>query len=191
MKSPFASPPRGPSRHTTALVLLAHLGGCGGGDAPTSPGSPRPSASASPSPGGAVAGAYVLEIRPSAACGMGGPVTFPMIASATTPGGAGPYPGVQVLVAGEAETLEIEVLTTGPAVSGGFGTTERGALASESVRAWINAIGTGEVTRASDGRGQILAGRLTGYVAFGHAAGPEGSLGSCTSIDHSYSLRAR
>jgi hypothetical protein len=114
-----------------------------------------------------------------------------MVAAATTPGGAGPYPGVQILVAGEMETLQLEVLSSASGINGGFGTTERGALASEAVRVWINAIGSGAVTRAADGRGQILTGRLTGYIAFGHAAGPEGSLGSCTSVDHAYSLRIR
>lgn len=193
MKSAFASPPKGTSRRAAALVLMAHLGGCGGADAPNTPSSPSPGASVSPSPqaGGALAGPYTLELRPSAACGMGGPVTFPMAASAAAPAGAGPYPGVQILVAGEVETLELEVLATASGINGGFGTTERGALSNEAVRVWINAIGSGAVTRAADGRGQILSGRLTGYIAFGHAAGPEASLGSCTSVDHAYTLRTR
>ena len=39
--------------------------------------------------------------------------------------------------------------------------------------------------------GQVVGGRLAGYVAFGHAAGPEGSLGSCDSVEHSFTLRVR
>ena len=173
MKRPFA-----------ALLAIALMAGCGGSDAPTDPSSPRPSVSPSPQAGGAVAGPYVLEIRPAASCGMGGPLTFPMVAAA-----AGT--GVQILLAGDGPMLELELLSVASALNGGFGTTEVGVLSNEAVRLWMHAIGSGAVTRAADGRGQVTAGRLLGYVAFGHAAGPEGSLGSCDSIDHSFVLRVR
>jgi hypothetical protein len=118
---------------------------------------------------------------------MGGPLTFPMTAA---PAGTSPYPGVQVLFAGS-ETLEVELLSSAGTVTGGFGATEEGALANETVRLWIHAIGTGAVTRAADGRGQVASGRLAGYVAFGHANGDEGSLGSCESTNNSFVLRVR
>jgi hypothetical protein len=118
---------------------------------------------------------------------MGGPLSFPMTAAAA---GVTPYPGVQVLVVGS-DTLELELLSATTTLTGGFGTTEVGALANESIRLWIRAIGSGPVTRAADGRGQVVAGRLAGYIAFGHASGPEGSLGSCDSVEHSYTLRVR
>jgi hypothetical protein len=118
---------------------------------------------------------------------MGGPLTFPMTAAAA---GTSPHPGVQVLLAG-AENLELELLSSSSTVTGGFGTTEEGALANETVRIWLHAIGTGNVSRAADGRGQITTGRLAGYVAFGHAGGDEGSLGSCDSTSHSFVLRVR
>lgn len=191
MKRPFATPPKGTSRTAAALLAGVLIAGCGGKDAPNDPSSPRPSASPSSQAGGAIAGPYVLEIRPAASCGMRGPMTFPMVATAASPGGAGPYPGVQALVVGEGETLELEVLSAASAIAGGFGTTERGALASEAVRVWMHALGTGSVTRAADGRGQVAAGRLAGYVAYGHASGPEGSLGACDSADHAFSLRVR
>jgi len=191
MKRPFARPPKGVLIPKAALLAAVLFASCGGPDAPGGPSSPGPSASPSPQAGGAIAGAYVFEIRPAPACAMGGPLTFPMTATATAAGGAAPYPGVQVVVTGEAETLELEIQSLASAISGGFGTTERGALATEAVRVWMHAIGTGPVSRASDGRGQVLAGRLAGYVAFGHAGGAEGSLGACTSIDHSYTLRVR
>jgi hypothetical protein len=118
---------------------------------------------------------------------MGGPLSFPMNAAAA---GASPYPGVQVVLAGS-ETLELELLSSAGTVTGGLGATEEGVLANEAVRMWIHAIGTGPVTRAADGRGQVASGRLAGYVAFGHANGEEGSLGSCTAVDHSFVLRVR
>jgi hypothetical protein len=185
MKRPFARRPGGALRHAAALAAIILIVGCGGADAPHGPSSPSPPPS--PQAGGTVAGPYVLEIRPAAGCGMGGPLSFPMTAAAT---GVAPYPGVQVLLAGS-DTLELELLSAATTVTGGFGTTERGALANESIRLWIRTIGTGPVTRAADGRGEVVSGRLAGYVAFGHAGGEEGSLGSCDSVEHSFTLRVR
>ena len=119
---------------------------------------------------------------------MGGPLTFPMTAVAA---GTSPHPGVQVLVVGDVRLLELEFLSAATTLTGGLGTTEDGILANEGVRMWIHAIGTGPVTRAADGRGQIAAGQLAGYVAFGFANGSEGSLGSCDSVAHSFALRVR
>jgi hypothetical protein len=187
MKWPFPRRAGAALRRASASVALLAAVGCGGADAPGGPSSPSPPPSASPQAGGALTGAYVLEVRPAAACGMGGPLSFPMTAAAA---GTSPYPGVQVLFAGS-ETLELEFLSSTTEVTGGFGTTEDGALANETVRLWIHAIGTGAVTRATDGRGQITAGRLAGYIAFGHANGDEGSLGSCDSSGHSFILRVR
>jgi predicted small lipoprotein YifL len=172
MKWPFA-----------ALLLASQMTACGGSDGPTNPGSPSPSISPSPQ-AGPVAGAYLLEIRPAGSCGVGGPLTFPMVAAA-----AGP--GVQVLVVGDGRMLELELLSASSTLTGGFGTTEAGVLSNEAVRLWLHAIGSGPVTRGADGRGQVAAGRLAGYVAFGHAAGPEGSLGSCDSVEHTFVLRVR
>ena len=170
-----------------APIVLLFAVSCGGSDAPGTPSSPSPSSAPSGAPGGALAGAYLLEVRPAASCGMGGPLTFPMTAAAA---GTSPHPGVQVLLAG-AENLELELLSSSNTVTGGFGTTELGALGNETVRIWLHAIGTGAVTRAADGRGEITSGRLAGYVAFGHAGGEEGSLGSCDSTSHSFVLRVR
>src|SRR5688500_7304375 len=130
MKWPFARRPRGAVGHAAALLAAALIGSCGGDDGPMHPSSPSPTVSPSPQPGGTIAGPYAFEILPAASCGMGGPLTFPMMATAAGAGGAGPYPGVQVLVAGEGETLELELQTVASRVSGGFGTTERGALSN-------------------------------------------------------------
>ena len=186
MKRPFARRPGGAFRRAAALAAIGLIVGCGGADGPHGPSSPSPPPS--PQAGGAVVGPYLLSIQPAAACAMGGPLSFPMVAAAA---GVTPYPGVQVLVVGEGETLELELLSGGSALTGGFGTTENGALANEGVRLWIRAIGAGPVTRAADGRGEVVSGRLAGYVAFGHAGGEEGSLGACDSVEHSFTLRVR
>lgn len=188
MKWPFTRRPGTALRRASAPVAILLAVGCGGAGAPHEPSSPSPPPSSSPPAGGALAGPYLLEVQPAASCAMGGPLTFPMTAAAA---GASPYPGVQVLVAGPGETLELELRSTAGTVTGGFGTTEDGALANETVRLWMHAIGTGAVTRAADGRGQVASGRLAGYVAFGHANGEEGSLGSCDSVSHSFTLRVR
>ena len=153
MKWPFARRPGGALRQAAALAALVLIAGCGGADSPNGSSSPSPSPS-SPQGGGTVAGAYLLEIRPAAGCGLGGPLAFPMTAAAA---GVSPYPGVQVLVVGS-DMLELELLSTAAALTGGFGTTEQGALANESIRLWIRAIGSGAVTRAADGRGHDAAG---------------------------------
>jgi len=185
MKRPCARRPGGAFRHAAALAAIALIVACGGADGPQDPSSPSPSPS--PQAAGPVAGPYLLEIRPAAGCGMGGPLTFPMTAAAA---GVTPYPGVQVLLAGS-DTLELELYSAASTLTGGLGTTEQGALANEAVRLWMHAVGSGAVTRSADGRGQVATGRLSGYVAFGHAGGPEGSLGSCDSVEHSFALRVR
>lgn len=185
MKWPFARRPGGAFRRAVALAAIVLIAGCGGSDHPHGPSSPSPPPS--PQPGGAVVGPYLLTIRPAAACALGGPLSFPMMAAAS---GVAPYPGTQILLAGS-DTLELEFLSAALTLTGGFGTTEDGALANEGVRLWIRAIGAGPVTRAADGRGEVVSGRLAGYIAFGHAGGEEGSLGSCDSVEHSFTLRLR
>ena len=186
MNSPVARHPKGASRHAAALVTLALLGGCGGADAPTGPGTVSPSPSTAPVGGGVVAGRYVLRVTPSASCPMRATLAFPMDAVAA---GTTPHPGVQLLVAGS-DILEFELLSEAQRVSGGLGTTEAGALSNEGTRLWIRVIGNGAVTRGADGRGEVVTGRLAGYVAFGSAQGSEGSQGACDATDHAFTLRA-
>ena len=134
-----------------------------------------------------MAGNYILQVTPAAGCVMRNVASFPMAASA---GGTTPHPGVQVILRGS-DVLQIEFLSAGDSVTGGLGTTEQGALANESVRVWMRTIGTGPVQRAADGRGQIVAGRMAGYLAYGSASGGEGTLGSCDSLEHSFTLRTQ
>ena len=117
-----------------------------------------------------------------------GSLPFPMVAA---PAGTLPHPGVQVVLEGSPESLELELEQTDFTLRGGFGTTGTGVLSSDGVRLWISSIGTGPVTQASDGRGEIVTGRLIGYLALGRAPDEEGSLGTCTALDHTFSLRAR
>lgn len=165
-----------------ALVGSLFLPACG-----SSPGTPTPP-SPSPTPG-PVVGAYTLRLTPAASCGLGQlALSFPVNA-ASAPGPR--YPGLQVLLVGDGSGVEAELLDAPPSVRGGVGTRGDGALATEAVHVWVNAVAEGTVTRAADGRGEVVSGRLLGYLALGDPFGEEGSLGTCTSADHSFSLRAR
>jgi hypothetical protein len=121
------------------------------------------------------------------------PLTLQMVAA---DGGATTHPGVQVVLDPNGRYLEWEALSNPAAFTlrGGLGTTEVGVLANENVRLWVHAIASGSVVRASDGRGQITSGTLSGYLALGlFDAGPsrEGELGTCTATDHAFTLRTR
>ena len=72
-----------------------------------------------------------------------------------------------------------------------MGTTEEGVVASEGLRVWVHAIASGPVQHASDGRGEIVTGTLSGYLALASNGSDEGSLGTCTATDHAFTLRIR
>jgi hypothetical protein len=169
------------------LIAGACLGSaCGSG-----PGGPNLSPSPSPSPqaGGPVTGRYLLQITPGPSCPVPrGTLSFPMQAASA---GQAPHPGVQVLILGDGSRLELEFLSTTVELRGGLGTTADGVLANEGLRAWVNAIGTGPVRRAADGRGEVLTGTLAGYLALAPANGDVGDLGECSATDHAFALRGQ
>jgi hypothetical protein len=99
------------------------------------------------------------------------------------PAGTSPYPGVQLLLdGGEPASLELELKYVEPILEGGVGTTGEGVASSQGPRVWVNAVGTGHVTRVSDGRGEVTSGCLRGYLEI------EG-MNACTATNHSFSLR--
>jgi hypothetical protein len=175
-------------RAAPAVVGAALIAACG-----SSPGTPTPSPSPSPSApplGGTVSGLYLMQITPAPAC-LALPrtsLTFPMAASAA---GASPHPGVQVLLDPNGWRLEMELLSGAFTLRGGVGTTEEGVLANENLRMWVRAVSAGPVQRAADGRGEIAAGTLAGYLALANTDGFEGSLGTCVATNHAFTLRTR
>jgi hypothetical protein len=152
-----------------AAAALA-VGSCG--DNPTGP-----------KPGGAVTGRYLLQLQSAATCAStAGAVSFPVDVTGT---GTYPHPGVQLtLDAADPGMLELELKYTEFTLEGGFGTTGEGVLSNEPLRVWINAIGTGQVTQTSDGRGEVLSGSLRGSL---EVEGTE----PCTATSHSFTLRTR
>jgi len=134
-------------------------------------------------------GRYLLQVTLSASCGLGRSLlSFPMD---STPAGTSPHPGVQVLLAGDPSSLEVELIDEDQNVRGGLGTTGDGVLSSEGLRVWMHAVGAGRLSRGLGGRGEIAAGTLLGYLALGQADDDEGALGTCSATDHSFSLRAQ
>jgi hypothetical protein len=111
-----------------------------------------------------------------------------MVAAAA---GTSPHPGVQVVLDGNPSELEWELLNESFTVRGGLGTTGDGVLSNEAARMWVHAIGNGAVTRASDGRGEVVSGTLMGYLALGGPDDDEGALGTCSARDHTFTLRTR
>jgi len=177
----------GPRPSVVPLVVSLLAAACGSG--PSGPSaSPTPTPTATPPPG-PVAGRYLLQIVPGPGCNMSrAPLTFPMVAAAA---GTSPHPGVQVVLDGNPGELEWEFLSENFTLRGGLGTTGDGVLSNESTRLWTHVIGTGSVTRASDGRGEVVSGNLMGYVAIGGRDDGEGALGTCSARDHTFSLRTR
>jgi hypothetical protein len=158
---------------------------------PTRPDPPEPTTAPSRSDGGDLSGLYRLAIQASGSCAqVVREVSFDIQAASSAPGGT---IEVQGLFAGapDPSALELELLRVGNTVRGGVGTREDGVVAREAVRLWVRAVGEGTVTRLPAGPGEILAGTLSGYLAFGGpAGGRQGSLGECFAPDHGFSLRA-
>ncbi len=154
-----------------AALVLACIA-CGGSDVP--PG---------PQPGGTLSGKYQLQVKLSASCTpAGATATFPMVMAAA---GSTPYPGVQVTLDGAQPGLfEGELKYTNYVLEGGFGTADTVA-SNEGPLVWIRAIGTGQVTQTTGGKGEVVSGSLRGQVQIGEGAN------LCTAKDHSFTLRPR
>jgi len=176
----------GPRPSAASLIVSLLAAGCRSPSGPSA--SPTPTPTATPPPG-PVAGRYLLQIVPGPGCSLSrSPLSFPMVAAAA---GTSPHPGVQVVLDGNPRELELEFLSENLTLRGGLGTTGDGVLSNEATRLWMHAIGTGSVTRASDGRGEVATGTLMGYVALGGANDDEGALGTCSARDHTFTLRTR
>jgi hypothetical protein len=135
-----------------------------------------------------VAGAYTLQITPSASCPMARtPLTFLMTAAPTTPT---THPGVQVILDPNGRRLEWEAIEENFTIRGGLGTNPEGVPSEQGPWLWVRAIAAGPVQRTAAGNGEVVTGTLAGYLALGEAA-VEGSLGTCNATDHAFVLRPR
>ena len=136
-----------------------------------------------------MAGAYTLQITPSASCPMARtPLTFPMSAAPTTPT---THPGVQVILDPNGLRMELEAIEENFTIRGGLGTYDGGVPSDQGVWVWVRAIAAGPVQRSANGNGEVVTGTLAGYVALAALGEFEGSLGTCNATDHAFSLRTR
>jgi hypothetical protein len=168
-----------------ALAIALGLGACGGssGSGPTGPttlSTPTPPVTAP------ITGAYDLVIVPAAACRFpAGPFTARVQAQQTTSGsrselratlpGGSPYLSLEMLLP-VAGSVEGSISTQAPVPFGG------------AFEAYLRNVGTGTVALASGGRGEVVDGTMTGDVQVFQSGA---DLGTCTSSDHRWSLRAR
>ncbi len=166
--------PLGLARAAAVLGTVVLWTSCSG-SSPQGPSGPAP-----PLAGGAISGRYRLELIPSASCG-GRPIDFSVEMTET---GDSPHPGVQLLgLEDPPGTLELELKYTDDTLEGGIGTTGDGALANDGRSVWVNAIASGQTTRTADGRGEVTAGTLRGYLEV------DGVTDACTARDHAFVLR--
>jgi hypothetical protein len=173
-----SQPCRRTSRCTLRRVLPIAggllLAACGDPDTTTPPGTKL---------GGTLSGRYLLELKLGPSCGATAvSATFPVLVAT---GGSSPHPGIQVTVDGsDPGLLELELKYTDYVLEGGFGTTDDGAVSQQATSAWVNGIGSGQVTRTADGHGQVTAGTLRGYLEV-EGANP------CIGRDHVFTLKPR
>jgi hypothetical protein len=136
-----------------------------------------------------VAGAYTLQIIPSASCPMARtPLTFPMTAAPSTPT---THAGVQVILDPNGFRLELEAIEESFTIRGGLGTNEQGVTSDQGPWVWVRAIAAGAVQHSANGNGEVVTGTLAGYLALAEVGQFEGSLGTCNATDHAFTLRPR
>lgn len=164
-----------------ALALL--LAACGGSSNPVGP-EPVPTPAAGPP--GPVTGSYTLTIQ--SACPLPGlPVQFAVEATAA----GSDRQEVRVTLPGNDARLSLQLLYVASDVVRGAIATQAPVAASRGLYVFFRAIGTGTLTRAADGRGEVTDGVMFGDVSVGVEPGDLDSLGTCTADDHHWSLRAR
>jgi hypothetical protein len=164
------------------LLVLA-LAGCGS-DSGTDPG---PIATPSPPFTGPVTGAYDLLISPAAACGFpAGPYSAIVQAQQV---GTTARPELRATLPGGSSLLVMEMLFTSPGVlRGAISTTQQPITIANGFTLYLRNVGTGTVSAASGGRGEVRDGTMNGDVQIGQN---NIDLGTCTSANHRWSLRPR
>jgi hypothetical protein len=150
-----------------------------------------------PGEGGVVEGDYVLTIEPSSGCSTVPSARFTLPVEARNADTAGDQ-GIQIVSTGAGTPVpkgdpipivEIELQYVAPNVSGGIGTTGLGAASEEGYQVWVKGIARGTVTSEPGKNGEIVSGTLVGDLAFGNDEDDIGDLGSCSSLQHRWSLR--
>ena len=164
------------------LPLVLGLGACGG-DSGTNPG---PISTPPPPVTAPVSGDYDLVIVPAAACRFpAGP--YSVFVQARQIAGASRLELRATLPGGNA-TLALEMLFFVPGMLRGSISTQQPIALGSGLSLFLRNVGTGTVSQAAGGRGEVRDAPMSGDVQVGQSGI---DLGACTSTDHRWSLRAR
>jgi len=171
---------------TALLACLATLClACGSAESPTSPEMPGISPPVAPFPG-RIEGPYTLSITPDPTCGF--PVALHTIPVDAATVGTAAQPELRATLPGGDTTLTVEMLYEGTGrVRGAIGTIEA-VLFQSGFWIFVRGVGDAVISAAADGRGEIVDAPMTGEV---EVLNDTASFGSCSSLDHAFSLRPR
>lgn len=162
-----------------AVLPVALLAACGEGTS-VGPSDPIPPVTA------AIAGNYTFVIQPGAACATpGAPYQILVQAAQIT---SGSRTELRATLPGNDPTLVLEMLFTSPGTLRGSLGTQTDVPAQGGAFVWLRAVGTGTVSRAGDGRGEVVNGTMMGDLS---VTPPVGVPVDCSASDHRWSLRAR
>lgn len=160
--------------------LLAVLFAACGSDTSVEPSPPIPPVTA------AISGSYTFVFQPGPACAApGAPYRIAVQASQTT---SGSRTELRVTLPASDPTLALEMLFTAPGMLRGAMGTQRDVEFSGGTFVFFRGIGTGTVSRAGDGRGEVVNGTMAGDISI---SPPVGVPVDCSAMNHVWSLRTR
>ncbi len=161
-------------------VLVALLGACGNDDSSTTPSTPVPPVTA------AINGNYTLVIQTGPGCAApGGPYQIAMQVTQITNGA---NTEIRATLPANDPQVGIEMLFTSPGQLRGALGTQFDYQLTTGYFVWFRMIGMGTVSRASDGRGEVVNGTMSGDLS---VTPPVGVPVDCVGASHLWSLRIR
>jgi hypothetical protein len=160
-------------------VLAALLAACGS-DSSVEPSPPVPPVLA------AVTGSYTLVLQPGPVCATPG-APYQVVVQATQVAN-GTQTELRATLPGNDPTLGIAMLYTSPGQLRGSLGTQTDVPVQGGYFAWFRMIGMGTVSRAADGRGEVVNGTMMGDLS---VTPPLGRAVDCVGASHLWSLRAR
>jgi hypothetical protein len=162
-----------------AVLLAGVLGACGSDDNPTDSTPVAPVTAA-------INGSYTLVLQPGPACAApGGPYQIQVQATQIT---SGTRTELHATLPGGDPQVGVTMLFTSPGQLRGSLGTQFDRAVQNGYFVWFRMIGMGTVSRASDGRGEVVNGTMTGDLS---VTPPLGVPVDCIGASHLWSLRIR
>jgi len=170
-----------PARATLLpIALVALLPACGSNDSSTAPSTPVPPVTA------AINGNYTLVIQTGPGCSApGGPYRIDVQVTQLTNGA---NTEIRATLPANDPQVGIEMLYTSPGQLRGTLGTQFDYQLTTGYFVWFRMIGTGTVSRAADGRGEVVNGTMMGDLS---VTPPVGVPVDCVGASHLWSLRTR